>query len=186
MNEKSIDLQALKATLAKNPELPLVFETEENPISTGYHVTEVKHAKINALDCGQGVDEWEEITIQLIDGPGRETDSHMQTSTFLHIIDKATASLGLNDDRQLFVEFGHQNGPMQKLNVVSIDQSQQQAKVLLAAKTASCKPFVRSQLTGAVGSGDACCGGAETVKNTSACCGSSANTSEQSGGQCCN
>ena len=48
----------------------LLFEYAPNKIvGANYHITEVKHVKIDAIDCGARTDAWNETIIQLWESP---------------------------------------------------------------------------------------------------------------------
>lgn len=48
----------------------LLFEyTPGQLVGANYHITEVKHLKIDSVDCGAGVDAWNETIIQLWESP---------------------------------------------------------------------------------------------------------------------
>jgi len=174
--------------LSKSADLPLVFETEEKPISAGYHVTEVKHCKVDSLDCGQGVNQWEEIVIQLIDGAARGSDDHMRSSKFLGIVEKATATLEIGEGWPLYFEFAHNDRAMKKLEVLRVVSSQERTTVLLSAKTAACKPFERAKRAGGVSNTGPCCGGTtstrDNISDSQDCC-SGASVSDSAQNACC-
>ena len=48
----------------------LLFEYQPNEfVKANYHITEVKHTKIDSLDCGARTDAWNETIIQLWESP---------------------------------------------------------------------------------------------------------------------
>lgn len=48
----------------------LLFEYESNEfVKANYHITEIKHLKIDSVDCGSGTDAWNETIIQLWESP---------------------------------------------------------------------------------------------------------------------
>ena len=48
----------------------LMFEYKPNEyVKANYHFTEVKHLKIDSVDCGAGTDAWNETIIQLWESP---------------------------------------------------------------------------------------------------------------------
>ena len=72
-----IDLGVLLAVLDAQPDLPLVFKYDGRDVKAGYHVTEVKSGRFDALDCGANPESWTEIFVQLWDvdeDPGEEHD----------------------------------------------------------------------------------------------------------------
>jgi hypothetical protein len=62
--------QELLQLLNQNKEHSLLFEYTANQlVGANYHITEVKHIAIDSVDCGAGVDNWNETIIQLWESP---------------------------------------------------------------------------------------------------------------------
>lgn len=56
--------------LEENMDTSLLFEYAPNQlVGANYHITEVKHLRIESVDCGAGVDAWNETIIQLWESP---------------------------------------------------------------------------------------------------------------------
>ncbi len=56
--------------LEENKDTALLFEYAPNQlVGANYHLTEVKHIRIDSVDCGAGVDFWNETIIQLWESP---------------------------------------------------------------------------------------------------------------------
>lgn len=54
MAQTPLNAVDLVNTMRTNPNLPVVFTLDDLTISQGYHITEVKHAMVDSLDCGPG------------------------------------------------------------------------------------------------------------------------------------
>ena len=66
--------------LQENKDTSLLFEYAPNQfVGANYHITEVKHLKIDSVDCGAGVDAWNETIIQLWESP-----SELGKTEFMH------------------------------------------------------------------------------------------------------
>lgn len=62
--------QELFAILEKHQDKSLMFEYTPNAfVAANYHITEVKHVRIDAVDCGSQTDAWNETIIQLWESP---------------------------------------------------------------------------------------------------------------------
>ena len=62
--------QELFNILNNNQDKALLFEYAPNLlVGANYHITEVKHLKIDSVDCGAQVDTWNETIIQLWESP---------------------------------------------------------------------------------------------------------------------
>ena len=60
----------LLSVLEKNQGKALLFEYAPNLlVGANYHITEVKHMKIDSVDCGGRTDGWSETIIQLWESP---------------------------------------------------------------------------------------------------------------------
>ncbi len=62
--------QELFKVLEQNKDKSLLFEYAPNKlVGANYHITEVKHLKIDSVDCGAQTDAWNETIIQLWESP---------------------------------------------------------------------------------------------------------------------
>ena len=62
--------QELFNVLEQNNDKSLLFEYAPNLlVGANYHITEVKHVAIDAVDCGSQTDAWKETIIQLWESP---------------------------------------------------------------------------------------------------------------------
>lgn len=62
--------QELFDVLIANQDKSLLFEYAPNKlVQANYHITEVKHLKIDSVDCGARTDAWNETIIQLWESP---------------------------------------------------------------------------------------------------------------------
>ncbi len=143
MNQENITVRDLTARLPATSETPLKFYFESAPINPGYHVTEVRYAAINSLDCGNGNEQWDEVTIQLLDGSSGSTEGYMATSKFVGIVSGALKSLSNDVPQHLFFEFAPDNGAIRKLTVQKIENSADEIAVYLGREKALCKPLQR-------------------------------------------
>src|SRR5215475_6493353 len=78
----------LLEALAQHAGKPLIFSYAGHDVLPGYHVTEVKTAAFQALDCGANYESWHETFIQLWDVPPEDGRGHMAAGKFLAIIRK--------------------------------------------------------------------------------------------------
>lgn len=144
MSNQNINIYQLKEILKSNADLPLIFSFDGQNIHPGYHVTEVQHAQINALDCGSGKDEWEEIVVQLMDGSSLYNGEHMSCGKFIGIVGKAIESLSFDEDSLTFIEFAPNNDGLRKLTIDSAENGDRHVILKLSSPTATCKPYLRT------------------------------------------
>lgn len=169
MSETLLDMNQLLALLQENPDKALVFQFGESIINPEYHVTEIKHARINSVDCGKKSkpEHWEELCVQLLDGAANNTGAYMPTGKFAGIVGTAVKRLNVESNAALYFEFSPNNGPMNKLHAVSIDADESQLRIHLGSQSAVCKPFQRSKLAQAT---VALSGGAIGLQQLAGCC----------------
>lgn len=159
-------LSRLRAALQPHAELPLVFIYDDRRIAPGYHVTEVKAARLSSLDCGANPESWSETVIQLWD-VNATARVHMKTAKFLGILEQVERRVALDADGLLVFECGNSARPMQVFTVGHIRTADGHVTVELAARTATCKPRERGLDAGEVPAASGCC---STPKPQAAAC----------------
>ena len=176
MKSQQTNIYGLKAVFEANPNLPLIFKLGDETINPGYHVTEIKHAVINSMDCGQGTDQWDEIIVQLLDGSALFKGEHMSCAKFTGIVSTAIESLTVDENTQTYIEFAPNNGALGKLVIDSIEQSENKVVVHLSNPTAMCKPYQRAMAAQATRnqSEPPCCEAGKPTRQSTACCENSA------------
>lgn len=158
-------VQSVLQTIISEPEKSVIFSLEGRSINPGYHVTEVKHASVSSLDCGQGSDSWEEIVIQLLDGSPTSVAGHMSGNKFLSIVQAATGVLPIEKNPKLYFEYSPENRVVRKLIVDSITTIGNSTTIQLAGEAPRCKAFERAL---------------QPQMTASSCCGSNNNTDRNS------
>ena len=145
-------LELLAAIENAPDDLPLVFETDRGPIGAGYHLTELKLARIESIDCGATIERWRETTLQLLDGVGED---HMPIGTFRKILDQSMQQIDGLGSSPLRIEFAHGNAGMQIYEPEAPEISRSKVALHMQPRHAACKPAARSGGSGAVVE---CCG----------------------------
>ena len=135
---EDITIGELLAVLESAANLPLVFSYDGHDVKPGYHVTEVKAGRFEALDCGANPESWTEIFIQLWDV--NEDRSHMPAGKFVKIIDKVIEHVALERAAKLTFEVSDGERPMQLHRAALPRIEDGQLRVALSARPASCKP----------------------------------------------
>ena len=150
----------LLAVLDGAADLPLVFSYDGQDVKPGYHVTEVKAGRFEALDCGANPESWTEIFIQLWDV--NEDRAHMPAGKFVKIIGMVIAHVDLDSTAKLTFEVSDGVQPMQLHRAALPRIEGGQVRVALSPRPASCKPRDRwlQEQTGCPASSGAqpCCG----------------------------
>lgn len=129
---------------AQDPDKPLIFETLDGEIGTGYHVTELTHSVSKGIDCGGNLETWHEARLQLLDGQG---STHMRIGKFSTIVEKSVAAIPELAQASLTVEFAHGNSALRLMSIEPVDVQDDAIFVRLADKNAVCKPAQRTQIS---------------------------------------
>ena len=137
---REVSIGALLDALAAHPEKPLIFNYDGHDVLPGYHVTEIKSGRFDALDCGANPETWQETYIQLWDIPPEPGQSFMPVSKFLAIMRKAGEHVAFEPDAKLTFEISDGEAAMQLLRASAVDVERDAVRVSLTNRPASCKP----------------------------------------------
>lgn len=153
-------LQTLILKLSTHTDYDLVFEHEGQIIQPDYHVTEIKQAHIHSLDCGKGDSEWDEIIIQLLNGPvsPKSNAEYMQAGKFISIVSAAIKSLPDASSAELYFEYSADNKSTERLHFDKLSTNAGSWLIELSPTPASCKPALTRQSMPAIENKGACCG----------------------------
>jgi hypothetical protein len=133
--------QEFTAALRKTPDDQLIFENEAgDSVHAGYHLTEIKAAHFDTVDCGGQTNRWNETIIQLwVPAGAGDDDGYMTAGKFLRIFDKVTAMIPLNLEAEARVEYGDQNFFPSLYHVESVTGADGATRVVLAPPATTCK-----------------------------------------------
>ena len=117
----------------------LVFvDGNGHAVHTGYHLTELKAASLDTVDCGGQANQWQETIVQLW-VPANPDNDYMSADKFLKIFDKVGSMIPLNFDAAIRVEYGDENVFPSTYNVRSVTHDEDVTRVLLQAPETTCK-----------------------------------------------
>jgi hypothetical protein len=145
------------AELRAAPENRLLFVNRDgNPIHAGYHLTELKAASLQTVDCGGQRNHWQETIVQFWVPPEAD-DDYMTAAKFLQIFDKVRGMIPLDLTAEIRVEYADENFFPSTYHAESISRNREMTRVLLEPPEATCKARDRR----VCGAGDhdpqACC-----------------------------
>ena len=150
--------------------LDLEFTVSGRRISGAYHITEIKSARIESVDCGGTQNRWTEVVFQLLE-PGQDDPSRRMTvGRARKIYDDASRIQAFDRDAEVVFEYEPEGAPTALLRVDSIAAGRERAVVSLESSGTQCKPASRSVAGSTTGS--ACCGPfvAGAPAESSGCC----------------
>ncbi|WP_242092525.1 DUF6428 family protein [Aestuariivivens sediminicola] len=95
--------------LENNKDKDLLFEYAHGlHVGANYHITEVKHASIDAVDCGAQTDAWRETIIQLWESPDElDKTEYMSVYKALSILKRVERMKPFDWTSELKFEYGN-------------------------------------------------------------------------------
>src|SRR5919206_2214059 len=98
------------ARLRRAPEKPLIFvNVDGETIHAGYHLTEIKAAKFDTVDCGGEKNRWNETIMQLWVPANERSEEFMTAAKFLSIYDKVSRMIDVDPMAEVRFEYGDEN-----------------------------------------------------------------------------
>ena len=153
------------AELRRVPQNQLIFvDGNGHAVHAGYHLTELKAASLETVDCGGQANQWQETIVQLW-VPSKADDNYMTAGKFLKILDKVRGLIPLNFDAAIRVEYGDENFFPSTYDVRSVTHDEDVTRVLLQTPETTCKARDRRHKSPSEGERDTCCNGV-----TQSCC----------------
>jgi hypothetical protein len=120
-------------------------------IHGGYHLTELKAASFDTVDCGAQKNQWNETIVQLWVPEEQENGEFMTAAKFLSIYDKVARLISLDVTAEIRFEYGDENFPPSDYHVEKISENEAELRVQLRLPQATCKARDRRE------SGAGCC-----------------------------
>jgi hypothetical protein len=151
------------STLRAAPNNQLIFaDLDGHTVHSGYHLTELKAASFETVDCGGQTNRWQETIVQLW-VPSHAANEYMTAAKFLKIFEKVRGMIPLNLDTEVRIEYGDENFFPSTYHVHSATRDQTTTRVLLEPPEATCK--ARDRRMADLPATGSCCAPA-----TEACC----------------
>lgn len=138
-------------------DLPVVYYTDSTAIGAGYHLTELKAARVSSIDCGGNIDHFPEVTMQLLDG---QYGRHMNVQKLSRILQHSLKELPELNSSEVKVEFSPNNEGLQVFSLGEPDITDFEVRVPLIQMGAVCKPALAAGATF----------GPSSCKTQSTCC----------------
>jgi predicted ATPase len=132
----------------------LVFTNSDGAtIHGGYHLTELKAASFDTVDCGAQKNQWNETIVQLwVSEQEEENGEFMTAAKFLSIYDKVARLISVDVTAEIRFEYGDENFPPSHYHVEKLNENEAELRVQLRLPQTTCKARDRRQ------SGEGCCG----------------------------
>ena len=128
------------ARLRRGIDKPLVFVNGDgDAIHPGYHLTEIKAAKFDTVDCGAEKNQWNETIMQLWVPERERTDEFMTAGKFLSIYEKVSQIIDVDPAAEVRFEYGDENFFPSNYHVESIFEKDGTLRVELRPPETTCK-----------------------------------------------
>jgi len=138
--------------LRKAPAKALVFTNSDGAtIHGGYHLTELKAASFDTVDCGAQKNQWNKTIVQLWVPEEQEDGEFMTAAKFLSIYDKVARLISLDVTAEIRFEYGDENFPPSDYHIEKISENEAELRVQLRLPLTTCKARDRRE------SGTGCC-----------------------------
>jgi len=132
--------QEFIAQLRRHPDKELVFvNADGDAIHGGYHLTEIKAAKFDTVDCGGEKNQWNETIMQLWVPENEQSDDFMTAGKFLSIYDKVSRMIDIDDAAEVRFEYGDDNFFPSNYHVESLTENGDTVHVELRPPQTTCK-----------------------------------------------
>lgn len=139
-----MNTQTFLSSLSANPDRALIFDYGEGRVNPGYHVTEIKAATVQTVDCGGQGNAWSETVLQLWSPEFAEGEGHMSVGKFLSIYERVASHIPVESSAELRVEYGEVGEPAISYLVQALETTEEAVVVRLAAPVVACKGANRS------------------------------------------
>jgi hypothetical protein len=108
-------------------------------VAQNYHITEVKHTTIKAVDCGGQMDEWNETVIQLLEPATYNGEAAMSCMKASGILNKVGKIAAYDMDAIVKFEYGNANFHTAHLPVEQVLIGDDKIIVQLITDATQCK-----------------------------------------------
>jgi Family of unknown function (DUF6428) len=128
------------AQLRHASEKPLLFvNAEGDTIHAGYHLTEIKAARFDTVDCGGKKNRWNETIMQLWVPHNETTETFMSAGKFLSIYEKVSSMIGVDPAAEVRFEYGDDNFFSSNYHIDSVTEAIDALRVELRPPQTTCK-----------------------------------------------
>ena len=142
--EFEASLSQVLGALNGDDRLALTIRYDEREVQGGYHITEVKFAILQTLDCGGSPDSWQETVLQVEDIPAEDGKPRMTVGKFRSILATVDKKVRLNHDARLTIEIGRPGEAMRIFDIAGVSVEKDVAVLTLGIRAAICKPRHRA------------------------------------------
>lgn len=118
-------------------DLPVIFRMPDHEISGGYHITELTHAPVTAIDCCGRVRRRQESTLQILEGGA---DAPITVGRLLRILSQSMEALPDLGEAPLHAQMPDATGALMLCNLAAPVRQGALVSIVLSARHAVCQP----------------------------------------------
>lgn len=131
----------LEKVLNDHNEKQLRFEYEVGKyVNPNFHITEVKNAKINAVDCGGRMDSWNETILQLWNPKSIEERYPMKGKKALSILSIVDKMSPIDRESEVYFEYGNDTLRVSNYAIDHISIQKDTLTIHFEGLSTQCKP----------------------------------------------
>jgi hypothetical protein len=135
-----VTTQDFIARLRRAPDKPLLFvNAKGDTIHADYHLTEIKAAKFDTVDCGGEKNRWNETIMQLWVPDDEISAQFMTAGKFLSIYEKVSYMIDVDAAAEVRFEYGDENFFPSNYHVDSVIEQADALRVELRPPQTTCK-----------------------------------------------
>ncbi|MBT8271396.1 MAG: hypothetical protein KJO25_05065 [Bacteroidia bacterium] len=108
-------------------------------VDHGFHITEVKHVNIDAVNCGSGTESWNETLVQLWESPEEKEKDNLNAFKALGILNKVGRLKPYDLEAQIKFEYGNDQFHISQLFVNNYLISGRELIIILGLDRTDCK-----------------------------------------------
>jgi hypothetical protein len=139
--------------LRRSPDKALLFTNRDgDTIHPGYHLTELKAANYDTVDCGGQKNGWNETILQLW-VPENADHEYMLAGKFISIYDKVNRMVSMDEEAEVRIEYGDENFFPTTYHVEKFGETKDSLRFVLEPPSTTCKARDRARNANA----ETCC-----------------------------
>ena len=139
--------------LRGSPDKQLLFlNAKGDVVHSGYHLTEIKAAAYDTVDCGGQGNRWNETILQLW-VPEEADDDYMSAGKFVSIYDKVRGLVSVDEEADVRIEYGDENFFPSVYQINDWSESDDALRFVLEPPGTTCKARDRVES----GNAESCC-----------------------------
>ncbi|HPF10464.1 MAG TPA: DUF6428 family protein [Flavobacteriaceae bacterium] len=127
--------------LEQHKDKTLLFEyAPQKWVGANYHITEVKHLHVESVDCGSGMDAWNETIVQLWESPSeKDKTKYMTAFKALSILKKVGKMKPYDMEAEIKFEYSNPNFHLTQLRAHNYCIEGNELQLTLGLQKTDCK-----------------------------------------------